>query len=160
MKLKFFVCLLFLIYFFVVSYAQASPPSTQEIYSHVSTYWKKKQFNDLEKYIINLYEKNKNYVPAIVAKSFYDYVYKGNLIDAVKQLQSVNNVIVSKTEFKVFLEQEIRDILEEIQMHKRMGTTDDELAQNASPEVVRNEWGDIEIPLLKILKMSPELNIN
>ena len=60
-----------------------SPPSPSEVANEVNSKWLSRDFNDLDYYITTLYSSFPNYIPAILASSFHDFIYEGHLSDAM-----------------------------------------------------------------------------
>ena len=63
----------------------SEPPSAEIVGTTVTNLWLQEQFDDLENYIVPLYNSNPRYVPAIMAKAFYVQTYNANL-NAAKEL--------------------------------------------------------------------------
>lgn len=146
-----------------IASAQTNPPSPGDIANTVSNMWMSSQINDLGAYITNLYGAYSNYVPAILASSFYDYIYRGDLRSASNKLwiieHSVTNNLVSYTnQFPEKLSIVRRNLDEEIAMHQSMGITDQQLQSNASPQTIRSEAGTLMLPAMYILFCAPATN--
>ena len=142
-------------------YAQ-EPPTPLEIANTISNYWTGSNFNALGSYITNLYASYSNYVPAILADSFYDVVYQGKLSEATNKLYRVQALVSSSPGsysnlFKNMLSGLIDDVSEEITLHGSMGTTPSQLESNASPSAVRSASSRLDRDIL-ILFSAPATN--
>ncbi len=118
------------------------PPVPQEIANAVSNYWILHDFTGLNTYVTNLYSTYSNYVPAILAASFHDIVYRGKFAEATNKLYRVQMLVESSPQsysedFKDTLLGLIDAVNEEFAIHLTMGTTPSQLESNASPASVR-----------------------
>lgn len=138
------------------------PPPPQEVANTISNYWMGSNFTSLGSYITNLYTSYSNYVPAILAGSFYDVVYQGKLSDATNKLYRVQALVTSSPTsftdlFKDMLSGLIDDVSEEITLHGSMGTTPSQLEPNASPSAVRSASSRLDRDII-ILFSAPATN--
>lgn len=145
----------------VPSYAD-DPPSPSEVANTVSNLWIGSDFNGLGSYITNLYASHSNYVPAILAASFYDVVYRGHLPEASNKLHRVQTLVSSSPGsfsdlFKDLLSGLSDDVSEEISLHASNGTTPSQLESNASPSAVRSASSHLDRDIM-ILFSAPATN--
>ena len=167
MKLRKTYCKIFIFPFialFTMDAVAGETPSPQQIYNTVSNHWLEKEISQLDNYIENLYTTHPEYLPAILAASFRDYIYLGKLSDAKQKLLAVHQLVNSnednfETNFKNLLSQQISSLKSEIDMHARHNTTPEMLESNADAQVVRNTWGTKILPGMKLLLYAPETNI-
>jgi hypothetical protein len=139
----------------VKGWGGGSPPSPNEIASQVSSKWLARDFNDLDSYITNLYSSYPNYIPAILASCFQDFVYKGHLSDAmqkfnqVKQWVEQNPGVVSE-DFITQMYIIEWCIQSEIDMYANHNISEAQLQPN--PNAVRDACGNEPFPLIEILE--------
>ena len=139
------------------------PPSPVVVASTASNLWMSSNFTGLAEYTTNLYASYPDYVPAILLSSFYDGIFKGDLSATTSKLflvqEFVNYAPNDYTEeFKGLLATARNDVDREIDLHRKMGTTESQLRSNASPAAVR-AVGDIMPPEIFILYYSPATNL-
>ena len=125
----------------IVTYAD-DPPVPVNIANTVSNLWISSDFGALASYITNLYTTHSNYVPAILAASFYDAVFQGRLAESSNKLYRIQSAISFSPEsydvlFKNMLSSLRDEVSGEISLHTDMGTTPSQLEANASPSSVR-----------------------
>ncbi|MEJ2647231.1 MAG: DUF2341 domain-containing protein [Sedimentisphaerales bacterium] len=132
-----------------------NPPSPSEVANTVNNKWLSRDFNDLDTYITNLYSSFPDFIPAILASSFQDYVYKGHLSDAmqkfnqVKQWVEQNPGVVSEDFItQMYLIEWF--IQSDIDMYTRLGISESELEPD--PNAVRDVCGGDPFPLIKVLE--------
>lgn len=150
--------LLFSCFFFTVAAAAVGQvPSASDVYSSVKDKWVARDFQSLDTYITDLYAAFPMYVRSLLAASFHDVVFKGELLNGKVKLEAIAADAHAKPgeyadDFVQELKFLIRIIEQEIDMHDRHGTSAAELQNNASPSEVRNIWGEDSFPSLKILE--------
>jgi hypothetical protein len=131
------------------------PPLPSEVANTVNSKWLARDFNDLDSYITNLYSSFPNYIPAILASSFHDFIYEGHLSDAmqkfnqVKQWVEQNPGVVSED----FISQMF--VLEwmlqsEIDMYERYDVNESELQPD--PNAVRDLCEEVPFPPIDVLE--------
>jgi hypothetical protein len=142
---KFVLCITSILTLFVVLPVVNAddPPSPLEVANTVSNYWMTFQFTDLDCYITNLYASHSNYFPAILASTFHDVVFRGELAEASNKVYRIqecvdNNPSNYNESFRMLVSSVNNDIAEEIALHASRGTTSSQLESNASPLAVRN----------------------
>ena len=140
------------------------PPVPSIVANTISNYWAGSQLDELGTYITNLYTSYSNYVPAVLAKSFYDGIYLGDLAEEKAKLEEVQTFVNSNADsidddFEELLQELIAMLSEEINMHQSMGTSEDTLKSNASPANARSSWGDRILPPVYILFYAPAITI-
>lgn len=150
-----------------LSFAQnAEPPSPQQVYDDMLKLWKDYQFEELEQYINSLYDKYPNYIPAILAKSFYDCTYKVDPFLAEEKLLKIKEYLEPRLspKLQVFyngcLMREIKGLKEEIKLHREHGRTLEEVRDATSIEDIRNDWGNFPPPILIIIPDAPAMFID
>jgi hypothetical protein len=121
------------------------------------------EITQLDNYITNLYASHSTYVPAILAASFHDYIYLGDLSEATNKLFSVQRLVDSdadrfEEDFRQYLEGRLSILNELIVWHASQGRTSAMLQSNASPQLVRNTWGTTILPSILILQYAPSTN--
>ena len=154
-----------------LSFAQnAEPPSPQQVYDDMLKLWKDYQFEELEQYINSLYDKYPNYIPAILAKSFYDYIYEGKLLLAQTKLISIKQYLEPRLtpELQMFYDEclirEMKALEEEIKDHREHGRNPENLVPDIPPnevaEIVRDECNNIPPAILIIIPDAPAMFID
>ncbi len=144
--------------------AQGNPPTAQEISSQIQTYWQNSQFNDLENYISTLYQDYPNYIPVILAKSFYHLAFRNNIPDALTELNRVDNAINNNPQLgsKNFREMVAgRKHQHEmcIEVYQEKGITQEQCTAAISPQAVLDEWGDTPLPEFNLIASAPNESI-
>lgn len=145
-----------------MSFAQAPTPT--QVSSQVSSLWQNNQITQLDQYITNLIDQNPNYVPAIVAASFQDAIFKGKLTSAKVRLDSIKtdsdaNAGKYNDDFLSSLGGLIKELDYEIAMHARHGTSESALEAKASASAVRNAWGSNIPQQILILQISDAVSL-
>ena len=140
------------------------PPSAGDVANTVSNFWIKSQMDSMGSYITNLYSSYSNYVPAVLAKSFHDEIYLGNLEDATGRLNRVKNFMESSGQgsevFNDMLDTCITFITEELETHRAAGRTLSDLQSNASPSTVRSACNNSFLPSeIHLLFEAPSITI-
>lgn len=148
---------------FVTSSALAQP-TAEEIATQIETYWKNYQFDELENYINTLYQNYPNYIPAILAKSFYHFVFRNHLTDSLAEVNRVadaikNNPQLGSKDFRERVNGEKRDLEMSIETHQRKGITQEERTAAISPRAGRDAWGDTPLPQFKLIASAPNESI-
>ena len=161
MKLIKILILLVLIFTMSSAFAQ---PTAQEISTQIQTYWKNSQFSDLENYINTLYQQYPNYIPVILAKSFYHLAFLNNMTDSLAELNRVvdaitNNPQLGTKDFRERVDGEKRNIELLISDSQKRGETQGQLTAAASVERARNAWGDRILPEFKLIASAPNESI-
>lgn len=138
------------------------PPPPAEVANTVSNLWISSQIAELGAYIESMYASHPDYVPALLAASFFDTVYRGRLSDASNKLDRVQRAVAESPEsfseaFRVLLSGVIQDMSDEIEMHRSMNTSEETLESNAAPATVRAACDYINRDLM-ILFYAPETN--
>lgn len=138
------------------------PPTPIEVANTVSNLWINSDFGALTSYITNLYSAHSNYVPAILASSFHDVIFRGRLSDATNKLYRVQSLISAAPEnysdpFKDIFDGLNNDVSDELLLHVSMGTTQSQLESNASPSSVRNASSRLDRDIM-ILFYAPATN--
>lgn len=118
----------------------------------------------LDQYLTTLISENSNYVPALVASSFHDAIFKGKLTSAKQKLESIKNDAVANAEkydekFIGGIRGLIDELAHEIAMHTRQGTTDADLEAKASAQAVRNTWGSDFPPQILIIQIADAVTL-
>ena len=139
------------------------PPTPLDVANNVSNLWIGQDFSGLNSYVTNLYSTHSNYVPAILAASFHDGIYLGKMSQATNKLARVQGCVSNNpqgfaVEFKDLLSELESEMKREIDLHARMGTSPQALAENASPQAVRSTWGAALLPQINILYYAPTTN--
>lgn len=138
-------------------------PSPEDVANTVSNLWMSEEFAQLEDYITNLYTSSSNYIPALLAASFRDSIYLGKLSDSTNKLARVVDVVNSNTNgfsfaFRELLTELADSTRREIELHIRMGTSDEILQSNASPQAIHAAWDGLVLPQINILFYAPATN--
>ena len=137
------------------------PPPAPEVAATITNYWATSQFTQLEVYVTNLYASYTDYIPSKLAMSFYQYVFKGNITEAIAQVESVQkdlteNPSAYSNSFVVSINQTALVLSEDKALFLRMGS----LSQiDPSPSSTRNTWGDTLLPPLEALIRAPSRSI-
>jgi hypothetical protein len=142
-------------------------PSSQEIYDYIFNAWTNRNFTQIDQYISTLYNNNQSYIPAIIAKSFHDAVWEGDLLESLNKLNSIKIYMETNSlETDSFYNELTIDILNlerEWNMHFEEGRTLNDLKANASPSAVRNLQVPEVLgftPVLRLIKQALQENIN
>ncbi len=155
----------FLIVFFLsVNALSAQAPTPTAISSQVTSYWQSSQITQLDQYLTTLISQNSNYVPALIASSFHDAIFKGKLASAKQKLESIKNDAAANAgkyndEFISAVEGLIEELDHEIAMHSRRGTSDVTLEAKASALAVRNAWGSYIPPQILIIQIADAVTL-
>lgn len=148
---------------FVTSSALAQP-TAQEISDQIQTYWKDYKFDELENYINTLYQNYPNYIPAILAKSFYHLAFRNHLTDALAEINRVadaikNNPQLGTKDFRERVDGEKRDLEMSIKIHQKKGITQEQRTAAISPRAGRDAWGDVPLPQFELITSAPNESI-
>jgi len=150
-----------------ISVQGASPPTSQEIGNTVSNLWIKSELEKLGNYIVELYKNNPNYLPAILASSFYDKIYKGDIVSHHKKLYLINDItekneiLNTNTAFIGLFSSIIMIDNSTLKHHINMGISNFQTqtsGENNSLKI-RDIMGDTLPPDLLILFLTPEVYI-
>jgi len=141
----------------------AAEPSPETVANTTSSLWMQADFDGLNIFVTNLYQSHSNYVPAILAASFHDVIFRGQLNDASNKLSRVRGAVLSSpgsysAAFKSILDGWWGDLLDELAAHESMGTSVSQLGSNASPSTVRSVSEVLGLDL-QILFWAPATNI-
>jgi len=152
MKIKLLFFILLSIVLALPAYAE--PPSPQQVYDDMLRLWKDYQFEELEQYINSLYDKYPNYIPAILAKSFYYEAYKNDIITARDELSKIRSYLEPRLTPKLepFFSEllyEIRELENDIEFYQKRGITLEEMKAADTLEALgeTRELGDNFAPL-------------
>jgi len=160
MRIKIVLMLLICLTIVPLAISQENPPTAQEISNQIQTYWKDYKFDELEAYINQLYQNYPNYIPAILAKSFYHAVYRNNPTDSLNELNSVVEVVnanplLGSEDFREMLEWKKHQLVMSIETHQRKGITQEQRTAVISVKAVRDTWGDRPLPDFELIALAP-----
>lgn len=152
-----------LICIFITSSALAQP-TAGEIANQIQVYWTNYQFAELETYINTLYQNHPNYIPAILAKEFYHYVFRNNVTDSLAELDRVavaieNNPQLGSKDFRERVDGRKRQLERYIKGYQKRGVTQEQLTAAISPQAARDAWGDIQLPEFSLIASAPNESI-
>ena len=147
---------------FFATKASAQQPPTEDVSAKVLTLWTGNQISDLTTYLSPITTTYPNYVPAILASAFYDYVFTGNMNQAVQKLQSIKSDTQTNTQaytdaFKTRLDEQIRQINSDIAYQTNAGRTQAQWQANANPQAVRSFWGVEYHPIIDLGTAAPKI---
>jgi hypothetical protein len=163
-------CMIALLACLITLAKAAEPPAPAAVAGTVQGLWKAKKFPELERYISALNVEFPNYVPAILAESFYLQVYRGKLPAAkvllVKVRQSCDaQPALYGEDFKNLLTYVEGSLNLAMDIAVRKGTSNAQEEAAASPEKIWEISKNMEtkelglLPDLQILSYAPKITL-
>ena len=146
------------------AFTQSLPPPVV-VANTVSNLWHTRNMAELSVYATNLYSGATNYVPAILVSVFHDSIFTGDIQPAISNLVRIQNHVThtpqSFTEsFRRSLAEAIGISTKELSRHAEWGHTPQMLRENASPQILRDEWdGGPPLPFISILFEAPPITL-
>ena len=142
----------------------AQPPAS-EIANQIEQYWKNYEFNELETYINTLYQNYPNYIPAILAKSFYHSAFRNHLSDSLVELNRIveavkNNPGLGSKDFRETLDAVKKMTERFIEGYQKDGVTQEELSAAASVQEGREVWGNTPLREFELISLAPNESIH
>lgn len=151
-----------------VAVAECNAPKAADIYSTILDLWHAERFEDLDSYVDTLSPKFENYVPAMLARSFREYIYRiyrGNLPVARDTLSTIQGYVAQREdldEFRGRLALAIQNLNEIIM---EINSDGQDFPVPSSPSVMKEAFDDLypptvvprsAPPIIEFLKLAPE----